>query len=380
VLKGAVICAICGAAFLFTSKSAVPQPLESNKTTIALTETPDTLTFLFAGDIMGHMDQIESARTGKHTFDYNHCFEQISPIISAFDVSVGNLELTLPGEEPYYGFPMFKSPNALAGALKNAGFDLLVTANNHCGDSKLKGVLGTINCLDSLNLMHTGTFRSAKERAALYPLLFYRKGMKIAVLNYTFGTNNMPTPGQTYINRIDTAQIKRDLALTRSIKPDYTITVMHWGEESKVAENAEQQKLAQMLFRHGTNIVIGAHPHVVQPVKALKTTDLAGKSVGGLVVYSLGNFISGQNTPETSGGALFTLSLTKPDPNQKAHLAQAGFIPIWRHKTTETKPRYYVLPDTEAARSTLKPEEEKAMDAYFLKIRDRWGNLSEVRL
>jgi poly-gamma-glutamate capsule biosynthesis protein CapA/YwtB (metallophosphatase superfamily) len=378
VLKAALILILSCSAFLLSTWNA-EQSHESAPALVSFEQQPDTLSFVFAGDVMGHTDQFESARTGKHTFDYNHCFEQITPVISAYDVAVANLELTLPGEEPYYGFPMFKSPNALAGALKNAGFDLLVTANNHCGDSKLKGVLGTIHCLDSLNLMHTGTFRSAKERAALYPLLFYRKGMKIAVLNYTFGTNGMPTPPPTFINRIDTALIKRDLALTRSTNPDFTIVIMHWGEEGKIAENAEQRKLAQMLFRHGSDIVIGAHPHVVQPVKAMQTTDLKGEPCGGLVVYSLGNFISGQITPETSGGALFSLRIAKPEEGKKARLVDAGFIPIWRHKSTEAKPRFYVLPDTKAARSMLNPAQTSEMDAYFLKVRDRLGNLSEVK-
>ena len=256
----------------------------------------DTLSFIFAGDIMGHMPQIKAAQTGPGQYNYQHCFDYVRPIVEQYDLAVANLEVTLPGVPPYTGYPMFRSPNAVAEALKDAGFDMLVTANNHSADGRLIGVTGTLDVLDSLGMMHTGTFRDQNEKQSLYPLLAYRKGMKIAILNYTYDLNGMPIPPPTAINLIDTVQMREDLAIAASVQPDFTIVVMHWGLEYQTKESPDQRKIADFLLRHGTDIVIGSHPHVVQPIRE----ETAGEH-SAVVVYSMGNFISNQNQPETDG-------------------------------------------------------------------------------
>jgi poly-gamma-glutamate capsule biosynthesis protein CapA/YwtB (metallophosphatase superfamily) len=341
---------------------------------------PDTLSLVFAGDVMGHTPQIESARTGTNTFDYNHCFDFVAPVIKTFDIAVANLEVSLPGAPPYHGYPMFKSPDALAGALQNAGFDLIVTANNHCADSKRQGILGTIDCLDSLGLMRTGTFKHAKDLAKHNPLLMYRKGMSLAFLNYTFGTNGMVTPPGTFINRVDEAQIKQDLAAVRTVKPDFTIVVMHWGTENEVEERVEQRVQAEMLLKNGADIVIGAHPHVVQPIKKQSTTLASGKTKTGYVVYSLGNFISAQTTPETSGGALFAVHLTRDSMHAPVLVARTGFIPIWRYLEGAggASPHFYVIPDTKLARKKVPETMHPEMLSYFARIRKRLNNVPEM--
>jgi poly-gamma-glutamate capsule biosynthesis protein CapA/YwtB (metallophosphatase superfamily) len=289
--------------------------------------------------------------------------------------------VTLPGVPPYTGYPMFRSPNALGEALKEAGFDLLVTANNHSADGRLIGVNGTLDCLDGLDVAHTGTFRNAAERDALYPLMFYRKGMKLAMLNYTYDTNGMPIPEPTVINLIDTVQIAKDLALALSVQPDFIIVVMHWGLEYQTKESPDQRKQAEFLLRNGADIVIGSHPHVVQPIKEIQTTTADGQTVRGLVVYSMGNFISNQNKPETDGGMMFTMQLIKTDGEPRARMINPGFIPVWRYIKGEktAKPAYFALPDTQAARAIVDAPSAIKMQAYFEKVRKRLANVPEVR-
>ena len=341
----------------------------------------DTLSLIFAGDVMGHTPQIKAAQTGPNTYDYHACFEYIAPIVSSYDLAIANLELTLPGQPPYTGYPMFRSPNAVAEALYDAGFDLLVTANNHSADGRLLGLNGTLNCLDSLALMHTGTFRNANERASLYPLLFYRKGIKIAMLNYTYDLNGMPMPDPGVINLIDTVQIRDDLEAAASVQPDFTIVVMHWGLEYQTKESPDQRKQADFLLRNGADIVIGSHPHVVQPIKLETIVDGTGKTKSGLVVYSMGNFISNQNKPETDGGIMFTMQLVKDDQAPKARVVSTGFIPVWRYIKGEktAKPSYLAMPDTEYARSHIDAASQVKMDAYLVKVRKRLANVQELR-
>lgn len=341
---------------------------------------PDgSLTLVFAGDVMCHTSQFEAAQTGKNQYDFNPSFEHISPLISDYDIAIGNLETSLPRVPPYHGHPMFKSPDALAGALKNAGFDILVTANNHCADSKLAGVLGTIQCLDSLELGHTGTFRNARERALTYPYLMYRKGMKLALLNYTYGINGMAVPKPTVINLIDTVQIKKDLAAARAAQADFIITFMHWGPEDQVAENKEQRALAQLLIRHGSDLVIGAHPHVVQPIRQ-EQTGAGDQRRSAWVVYSLGNFISSQTKTENSGGLLYAVTLTKPAADQRAIQTGHGYIPIWRHiaQKDSAKPRHMVLADNQTAKTLLPTTEYQTMQTWLTKVRQRLVNVPEV--
>jgi poly-gamma-glutamate capsule biosynthesis protein CapA/YwtB (metallophosphatase superfamily) len=365
-----MVCTV-GAGVAFLSKPAPAISVEkAEEKAIA-----DTLTLLFAGDIMCHTSQFEAAQTGKNSYDFSRSFQHITPIISSYDLAIGNLETSLPRVPPYYGHPMFKSPDALPAALKDAGFDILVTANNHCADSKLQGVLGTINCLDSLQLGHTGTFKHAKERALNYPYMLYRKGMKLALLNYTYGINGMAIPKPTVINLIDTALMKKDLAVARAAQADFIIAFMHWGPEDQTTESKEQRALAQFLIQHGADLVIGAHPHVVQPVRK----ETVGNT-SAWVIYSLGNFISSQNKLENSGGMLYTVTLTKTEPGQRAEMADHSFIPIWRHVANKDslKPKHMVVADNATAETLLSESEYQMMQTWLTKVRQRLVNVPEV--
>ena len=149
----------------------------------------DTLSILFAGDIMGHDTQINAAKRGD-TYEYDTTFSFLKPLFESHDINIGNLELTL-GITPYKGYPQFSSPPELAVSLKKAGFDILVTSNNHTCDRGKKGIENTLLILDTLDLVHTGSFRNHEEKDKYYPLVYRKKGFKLGVLNYTYGTNGL---------------------------------------------------------------------------------------------------------------------------------------------------------------------------------------------
>lgn len=314
----------------------------------------DTLRLLFVGDVMGHTPQIQSAERVKNKeYDYNPCFTYVKPLIERADLAIGNLELTLPGKPPYTGYPMFRSPDALALALKNAGFDVLVTANNHANDSRAAGVRSTLQTVRDLGFMQTGTFKDAQDRASNYPLIIHKKGFKLALLNYTFSTNGIPVEAPTIVNMIDTLQIKADLREARARKPHFIIVIMHWGVEYQLQENAEQRRLAKMMIQNGADMIIGAHPHVVQPIKYEQVKMPDGGVRQAVVVYSLGNFISNQKQPNTEGGIMYQVDLVKNKGASATWVGKNGYIPVFRyiHKPDGGKPVYQVVPVAQTERN-----------------------------
>ena len=304
------------------------------------------LNLVFVGDIMGHDSQIASAKVGEGLYDYEPCFQFVEGIIEKADLAIGNLELTLPGKPPYKGYPQFRSPDALAKALRQAGFDMMVTANNHSNDAGLNGVVNTINTLDQLGFYHTGTFQSAEEKEAYYPLIVYKNDFKLAFLNYTYGTNGLKTKPPSIVNLIDEKQIEADLETTKTLQPDIIIVVMHWGNEYQLIESKEQSNLAKKIFNWGGDLIIGAHPHVVQPIREQEIIRSGETAKKGLVAYSLGNFISGQRRENTDGGLMLEIELTKDRNNGKTLLGDHNYIPVWRYIRSEDngKKTFHIVP------------------------------------
>jgi poly-gamma-glutamate capsule biosynthesis protein CapA/YwtB (metallophosphatase superfamily) len=321
----------------------------------------DKLKMIFVGDIMGHGPQIESAAIEPNKlYDYSPCFRFIAPLLEQSDLAIGNLELTLPGKPPYTGYPTFKSPDELPLALRAAGFDLLVTANNHSNDGGLIGVQNTIKTLEKNGFYQTGTFIDSSHRAALYPLIVYKGNFKLAFLNYTYGTNGIPNHKPSVVNLIDEKAIKADIDAAKAHKPDAIITVVHWGDEYQLAENERQRALAQKMLTWGSTMVIGAHPHVVQPIKNYPLQEANGVARNGLVVYSMGNFISAQTKTYTDIGLMVEIELEKKNgsqesavsneqsamSNQQTVISKVEYIPVYRYiyRPAAGKPVYMTVP------------------------------------
>jgi poly-gamma-glutamate capsule biosynthesis protein CapA/YwtB (metallophosphatase superfamily) len=315
----------------------------------------------FVGDIMGHSPQITAATIEKDkVFDYSPCFQFVAPILKSANLAVGNLEVTLPGKPPYTGYPTFRSPDALATALHDAGFDLLVTSNNHSNDAGLNGVLNTIKTVQQLGLYQTGTFRDSLNRDTLYPLLVTQDGFRLAFLNYTYGTNGIPTPKPAIVNLIEEKTIHADIQKAKKMYPDFIIAVMHWGNEYQLDESPAQKDLAKKMLEWGVDMVIGAHPHVVQPIKNIAFLDSLGNLREGTTAFSLGNFISNQRQPNTDIGLIVEATLEKNILDNSTRLIQFQYIPVFRyiHLDEKGKTQYYALPvsafETENATLPLK--------------------------
>jgi poly-gamma-glutamate synthesis protein (capsule biosynthesis protein) len=322
----------------------------------SVTAFPQELTLLFAGDAMQHQSQINSAfRDGR--YDYSSCFQYIREEVSSADLAIVNLEVTLAGK-PYKGYPQFSAPDEYALALKEAGFDLFLNANNHIVDRGSAGILRTLSALDSMEILHTGVFRDREDRTRNYPLPVEKNGICLAFLNYTYGTNGLKASPPVYVNGIDTAQIKKDIQAAKDLNVDLIVATMHWGLEYKLKQNREQEALAGFLRTEGVGLIIGAHPHVIQPSEAI--TDSAGR-ITNIVVYSLGNLVSGMVAPNTEGGQMVKITLEKV--NGKVCIRSAGYTLLYRHKTKNGKRTEYTVIPVGSAEKTGTEEKTIEMDA-----------------
>jgi hypothetical protein len=304
------------------------------------------ISLLFLGDIMQHDLQIESAYyKEKGAYDFSSQFEHVKPIFDTTDVVVGNLEVTLSGR-PYGGYPKFSSPDALAVAIKDAGIDYLAFANNHVFDYGKKGFDRTLRVLDSLEIPRTGAFYDAKDKAEKHPMIIQKNDFKIAVFNYTYGVNEDSLLQHSLLNYIDSAAIKKDLRESMQQDFDARIVFMHWAEEYERLPSEYQEALENFCYENGADIVIGAHPHVIQPMKYYNFTDSLGNSKKVLTAYSLGNFVSNYATWRyCDGGAMLRFKLSKTK-GKALEILQPEYHLIWVYRPIRSAKlrRYSVLP------------------------------------
>ena len=310
---------------------------------------------------MGHMDQINAAYNKEtNTYEYDSCFSKIKPILSDADVTLGNIEVTL-GVKPYSGYPQFSSPASYAAAIKRAGVDMLTTANNHSCDKGKLGVERTIQILDSLEIGHTGTYISSVEKTKNPAYLIEKNNFRIAVVNYTYGTNSLdPTPPNV-VNYLEKEVISKDVNYVKNnMHPDEIIAFLHWGDQYKDLPNEAQKDMFNHFKSLGVNIVIGAHPHVLQPMEWHKKDSLNTKE--NLVVYSLGNFVSHQRTFPRDGGAVFKMTLEK-DSLKNISIKDAKYFLTWVHEpVVNGNKEYYVLPADEYSKKREYFTEQKDYD------------------
>ena len=288
------------------------------------------LTLIFAGDLMQHLPQVYAAQQQDGSMDYTSCFSRLKGYFASADFVVANLETTL-GEPPYSGYPQFRSPVALAEAMRRVGIDVAVLANNHVCDRGGVGIRSTLDALDRAGVRHTGAWADTLP-AENHPLWLEKGSFRVALFNYTYGTNGIPVPRGCFVNGIDTVRMGQDIAGARQSGASHVVVFLHWGNEYETVPNRVQHSLSEFCHRAGAEIVIGSHPHVVQSLET--DTDSSGRIVG-VTAYSLGNFVSNQRQPGTDGGISVRIGLTLSE-----NTGQTEYVPEYLiHWTAITKDR-----------------------------------------
>lgn len=258
-------------------------------------EELDTIQIVMVGDMLMHEPIIESGLQEDGTYNFDHLFVNVKDFIAEADLAIANQETIMGGPSfGYTGYPSFNTPYALADAEANAGFDVLLFATNHAMD---KGLRAVYNCMDYISvnrpeLTYLGINKTQQDQNEnIY--VYEKNGMKVAVLNYTYGTNGIPLPdGAPYlVNLLKEEKVRSDIRKAEEIA-DFTIVCPHWGTEYNLGISSDQKKWAKIFLEEGVDLVIGAHPHVIEPIEWL--TDEEGHEM--LVYYSLGNFINGTSS------------------------------------------------------------------------------------
>jgi len=346
------LCVLC--LILATHTSCQAKGKDTQQTpadTIVAEPEEHHLSLLIAGDLMQHAGQIKAALQSDGTYNYDECFASVKDEIERADVAIGNFEVTL-GGKPYTGYPQFRAPDEYLKACVDAGFDILLTANNHCLDSRRKGLERTIAMMDSLGVPHLGTYVNKEVREETYPFLLEKNGLRVVLLNFTYGTNGLPLEAPNVVNMMDTTEIRRDIEKAKTMEPDVIIAMPHWGIEYQQLPSAQQRQMADWLIRNGVDHVIGGHPHVAQPL------ELTPDSLH-LIAWSMGNVISNMTKANTYGGYMVKMDFTKkclpPAPSQeggvaapeaKTWLSDCSYMLYWVSRPPEANNRhnFRVLP------------------------------------
>ncbi|MBQ9757867.1 MAG: CapA family protein [Clostridia bacterium] len=289
-------------------------------------EKNETISILAAGDILLHMPVINSGKKDDGSYDFSPIFEKLRPEIRNADIAAIGQETVFGGNEMgYSGYPLFNSPSDMGKTLVNEGFDVVLHASNHVLDKLGKGVENTLDFWrDYPQIAVLGINESEMDKNTID--IIEEKGAKIALLNYTYGTNGIPLPeGKEYlVNLIDEDKINSDCRYAED-NADFTIAFMHWGTEYASYPDDFQKNLAQKMCDWGVDLIIGSHPHVIQPVEWIQSEN--GNRM--LVYYSLGNFVSRQKEARNLLGALAKVNLLYD--GESVGISEYSFVPIVTH-------------------------------------------------
>lgn len=318
ILYAALLAALVAGEVLYVERVVPLRSLVTTATNLALQSPPSVrrAKIVFGGDVMAHTPQLSAAQTAEG-YSFSRSFEYVAPILQQADLAVVNLETTLSRRPPYTGYPMFRTPAELAVTLQHAGVDVTALANNHICDRGALGITTTIGVLDSLKINYMGAYADSVARQPLY---VSASDITIAMLNYTYGTNGLPTPRGMVVNRIDTVQMAADIAVIDRTRADVVCVMLHWGEEYQRRPNRAQRAVAEFCRRQGVEMIIGSHPHVVQPIEC----DSAARWA---TVYSLGNMVSNQQWRYSDGGLLAEVTVSRV--GNTAPSIAVRLIPIW---------------------------------------------------
>ena len=279
--------------------------------------------FIFIGDIMVHDQQLDAAKRKGGTYDFSPSFRRIKPLLKdAF--LVGNLETVFAGtgkKLKYAGFPLFNTPDVFTENLTgDLEVDLLSLANNHIFDRGASGARRTTEVLDSADIAWIGL--GVGDIPSNDAILLENNGVRVAFINHSYGSNEWPKPSDVHLNVISEADIEQSMARAKSLSPDVIIALFHWGNEYHHNPNVHQKKAADTAFTNGASLIVGTHPHVLQPVEVRIESDEVRA-----VAWSLGNFVSFQRTLPRERSVILSAEFVKDDDGTR--LAGLGIAPLY---------------------------------------------------
>ncbi|MEG9297664.1 CapA family protein [Mangrovibacillus sp. Mu-81] len=266
-----------------------------------------TATIAAIGDILLHDRVYEDAQAGSN-YDFSPMFAQVEDMLANPDFLIANQESTPGGSEiGLSSYPLFNSPKEIVKSLQEVGVDAVTTANNHSLDQGEEGLLSAIDYYEKISMPYVGAFKNQKDQEKIRT--FNVNGIKFALLSYTYGTNGIPVPdGKDYlVNLLDEKKMIAEIKKAKTLDIDLVVMSLHWGNEYQRFPTDEQQRLAKVLTENGADIIFGHHPHVLQPIQTYKTSD--GREA--VVIYSLGNFLSGQKDDYKDIGGMATVQVEK---------------------------------------------------------------------
>ena len=367
-LKKGLISLIVSSSFLIVL-GGCDRPTSQTQSSEAITEvTPTqppqpqpytkTAELVAVGDIMMHGTQIKSGyNPTTKTYNYDPFFTEVKEILSSGDWIIGNLETTLSGPETgYTGYPLFNAPDSLADAIAKAGFNIISTTNNHSLDRGEKGVLKTLENVKKRGLISVGTAASVEEAEKI--VIVEKNNISMAILAYSYGTNGIPIPkGKNYlVSLIDAKKITEDITKARKSGVDVVTVILHFGSEYQRQPNTTQKTLVKQLVDAGADIILGSHPHVVQPYQVFEQTGKSGKSKKVVVIYSMGNFVSNQREKYRDLGIIFKLNILKNFPNKTIEIKDIQTVPTWVHRYDQNgKYQFRILPIEQVLKSRKDP-------------------------
>jgi hypothetical protein len=326
-----------------------------------------TLHVMLAGNIYQTADQIKYAYDKEtRKYDFGKELKCIQPILNLGDITIANLKTSFTGQEssPY------SSPDELALALKYSGVNTLLTANFNTANIDKEGLMRTQKLLNQMDIVHTGSYVNNIDRNGNCPLVLFRRGFKIAVLNYSV-LNNRPSVSRDFIiNTAEQRMIETDLRSARMQAVDFTLVYFDWGSEMQDLPSYGQQQLARFCYERGAGLVVGVHPNAVMHMEYVPYYYNAEPQEG-LVVYSLGNLIGSGLEPKQRSGIILDIELRKNNYTGKTHLGDYGFIPIWNYyDTTSSQTGVYSLPaaaiaDNQVFTSMPQIEKRRAANIAF---------------
>jgi len=334
-----------GALVLLISTSKISSKENAPESITILPAPADSISEIsinLVGDLMCHLPQTNNAKLSNGEFNFNPSFEYIKPYLEDADITIGNLETTFAGtKQPYAGYPAFNSPDSYCTALKNAGFDFLVTANNHSMDTREAGLLRTIEVIKQHNLGYAGTYLNQRDHDSIR--IVNIKGIKLGILNYTYGTNGAyPMSDHKYmLNVIDSAGIVSAVKLAKTQGADVVLVYFHMGLENITEPTKAQNDAVRFALEAGATLVIGAHPHVIGPTKKVYSQAINDTA---FVAYSLGNFLSNQYWRFTDAGVILKLKLQKNYTKNTTYFIDANYTPTWVYRGDGAKKMHILFP------------------------------------